>query len=257
MKKQMVLKKLKKKMKIKLIAISLLVGLAITSGGVYALNSEEREAMKILEAQKKAELQFQKDKANALVSEAKIKQEMIDNANRAKDIIIAKGEYSPLTIEAERQPEISISDKSALASWWSKNVLRVHIPYTIKYMIDMEKVLPIVTEDGLYFEFGIDDFNVIVAPGSYTLMTPDAKEVGLFPKNFENEDVVALLSSNIKVTAEEFSTNQEHLEKALEETKVLIQEIAESNNTKAIFVDKKSTKGATVKVDESLIENKN
>lgn len=241
------------KKKIRLFAFAAAVGIVAVAGGVYALGSEEREAVKLLEQKKAAELQLEKDKAKALVEEAKVLQETIDNADKAKDIIVAKGEYSPITVEAERKPEIAISDKGGFDSWWSRNVLRVFIPYEIKYMIDMEKITPIVSSDGLLFEFGEDDFNVIVVPKSYAIMTPDSDEVGLFPKSFTNEEVLALVSSNAKATAEEFSKNEENLTKAVDETKKMIEGIADSCNAKVTFIDKKSKNGASVKVDESSI----
>lgn len=251
--KEIILRKRTKRRKIKCIAATIVVGLIAVSSFVYALGTEEREALKILEKQKAADLQLEKDKAYALMAEAKAVQDMIDNADKAKDIIIAKGEYSPLTIEAERKPEIAISDKGGLSSWWSKNVLRVFIPYEIKYMIDMEKITPIVSSDGLLFEFGEDDFTVVVVPKSYTLMTPDSEEVGVFPKSFKTEDVLALVSSNAKLTAEEFSKNEENLAKAVEETKKMVTGIADSCNAKITFLEKKSVSGATSKVDESSI----
>lgn len=241
------------KKKIKNVVVVLFVGIIATSWLSYALGAEEREAMKALEEKKAADLQLEKDKAYALVSEAKVAQEMIDNSNRAKDILIAKGEYSPLTVQAERQPEIAIADNGGIGSWWSKNILRVFIPYEIKYVIDMEKITPLVTKDGLFFEFSEDDFQVIVVPKGYTMMTPDSKEVGVFPKSFKTEDVLALVSSNAKVTAEEFSSNKENLTKAVAETKMMIENIADSCGAKVSFVEKKSTTGATVKIDESVL----
>lgn len=245
-------KSLKKKIK-SFIAIAT-VGMVATAGFVYAMGAEEREALKIIEQKKIADLQLEKDKAFALVEEAKAMQDMIDNADRAKDIIIAKGEYSPVTVKAERKPEIAIADKGGISSWLNKNVLRVFIPYEIKYMIDMEKITPIVSSDGLLFEFGEDDFNVVVIPQGYTLMTPSSDEVGLFPKDFENEDVLALVSSNAKVTAEEFSKNKENLAKAVEETRNMILGIADSCNAKVTFVEKKYTKGAKTVIDKSSLD---
>lgn len=241
------------KKKLKALTLAATVGMVAVTGVVYALGSEEREAIKLLEQKKAQDLQLEKDKAKALVEEAKVLQEMIDNADKAKDIITAKGEYSPITVEAERKPEISISDKGGFSSWWSKNVLRVFIPYEIKYMIDMKQITPIVSSDGLLFEFGEDDFNVVVVPKSYAIMTPDSDEVGLFPKSFTNEEVLALVSSNAKITAEEFSKNEENLTKAVEETKKMIEGIAESCNAKVTFLDKKTKNGASVKIDESSI----
>ena len=241
--------------KMKLYLSAGVVSILLVSSFVYALGSEDRAIMKAIEEKKKQELQLEMDKAAALVAEAKVKQEMIDKSEKAKDIIISKGEYSPITIETEREPEIASENNGALSKWWSKNILRIHIPYVIKYVIDMEKVVPLVTEDGLYVEFGEDDFEVVVIPGTYTIMTPDSNEVGMFPKEFKNQDVLALVSSNAKMVAEEYAKNRENINEAVEETKKMISGIIESCGAKVTFTEKRTVTGAKSSIDTEGMDN--
>lgn len=229
------------------------LALCVIFGGVYAMGADNRAAEKAEVERKKQEIQLQADKSAAYLAQERVKQEMIDNSERAKDAIIAKGEYSPITSTTEREPEISSKHKNAISEWWSKNTLRVHIPYEVKYIIDMEKLSPLVTETGLYVEFGPDDFNVVVIPGTYSVMTPEDDETGLFPYDFDSEETLALVSANAKIVAEEYANDSEKLSLAVEETKIMLESIAESFGSKINFVEKRSTSGAKIIISD---ENK-
>ena len=231
--------------------------IAVLCCGLYALGADEREAERIVLEAKKQELRLEADKSAAYLAEQKVKQDMIDKSNRAKDAIIAKGEYSPITATTERQPEISTKHSNSISEWWGKNVLRVHIPYEIKYMIDMSCLTPIVTDSGVLIEFGEDDFNVVVIPGTYSIMTPDKKETGIFPFDFDNEEVLALVSANAKMVAEEYAKDEEKLAQAVEETKIMLEGIAESYGSKVSFVEKRKSSGVKTIIDsETNISDK-
>lgn len=239
--------------KLKLYTGVTFLGLCLIFGGVYAMGSDNRAAEKAEVERKKQEIQLQADKSAAFLAQEKAKQEMVDNSERAKDAIIAKGEYSPITATTERQPEISSKHKNGISKWWGKNVLRVHIPYEIKYMIDMEKITPLVTESGLYVEFGEDDFEVVVIPGAYSVMTPDDDETGLFPYDFDSEETLALVSANAKIVAEEYANDTEKISQAVEETKIMLESIAESYGSKINFVEKRKISGIKQSISDDVI----
>lgn len=225
------------------------LAIALAGSGIYALGADER-ALDKAEAKKLAsELRLESDKSAALVEQAKVKQDIIDNSNRAKDAIIAKGQYVPLTITTERTPEISSKHGSGFSEWMSKNILRVHIPYEVNYMIALDRINPIVTDEGLFVEFSADDFSVSVVPGEYSKMTPDKAETGLIPTDFDENVVLALITANSKSLNEEYINNNELLDKAIEETKAMLEDIAETFGSNINFVDRNKASGIRAKAD--------
>ena len=225
-----------------------LVAFIATSLAVYAAGADERKAEKLLIIQRKEELQHAADKSAAHIDELMVKQKMLDNSERAKDAIIAQGEFSPLKVETTRTPEISSEHSSGIGKWWSKNTLRMSISYEIRYMIKLENLTPIVTESGLYVELNNDDFYVVTsfAEGeSPTVLTVSDDEQGIVPYKFSDKETAALISASNNAVAQEYATNQTLLAEALSQTKAMLTELAESFGSKINFVEKSGVGAAS------------
>lgn len=228
-----------KKGKRKIHGIAVIVVAAITvSGAVWAMGSESRELKKAEKVALQKQLTFEQDKNLATVDEEEVSKRAIQNAEKAKELIELKGEFATLTVNTERTAELSTDCDSKLEKIWSNNVLRINVPYVIKYMVALDKITSFVDENGvLCLIINPDDFKVVVSAGEYVKLTPDDEETGWFPKKFSDREILALINSNSNSVAEEYSTDEEKIASAVENAKEVVNSIVDTLGVKVKFIE--------------------
>lgn len=238
------------------IAVITVIGSVVVGGAVWAISSDKRTERKETQVAIQKEIAYNKDKNIAVIDEAEIARRAIQNAEKAKELIELKGEFATLTVTTERKPELSSDHTSKWGKIWGGNVLRVSIPYTIKYMVALDKITSFVGEDGvLYIVIDEKDFNVLVSAQDYVKLTPEEDETGWFPKEFSDRETLALLNSNLNSVAEEYSNNEEKIAEAVRSAKDIMQTIADTMNTTIKFVESKAI--TTVNFTTELNANDN
>lgn len=216
------------------------IGAVIVGGAVWAMGADERAEKKAAEIAIQKEIAYEQDKSMAAINEAEVAKRAIQNAEKAQELIELKGEFATLTVTTERTPELASDHTSKMGKKWSGNVLRISVPYTIKYMVDLDSMTSFVGEDGiLYMVVDEKDFNVIVSAGEYVKLTPEDGETGWFPREFSDRETLALLNSNLKSVAEEYSNDATKIAEAVNNAKEIVQTIADTMDANVKFVENK------------------
>ena len=249
--------KVLKKNIVHIITISAVSAIVVGSA-VWAMGADERAERKEAQIAIQKEIAYEQDKNLAVINEAEVTKRAIQNAEKAQELIELKGEFATLTVTTERTPELSSDHTSKLGKMWSGNVLRVSIPYTIKYMVDLDSMTSFVGEDGtLYMVVDEKDFNVLVSAGEYVKLTPEDGETGWFPREFSDRETLALLNSNLKSVAEEYSKDNSKIAEAVENAKEIIETIAGTMETNVKFVESKSITSLNFKTEINSDSNAN
>lgn len=212
---------------------------AIVIGGtVWAMGSDERAAKKAEQLAVQQQISLEKDKQLAVIDAESIRERAIQNAQKAKELITLKGEFATLTVDTERTTEIETECESKIGKILSNNVLRVNIPYTIKYMVGLDKITSFVDDNGvLCLIFNPDDFGVVVSTGQYTKVTPNDDEIGWFPKKFSERETLALINSDLKTVAEEYSSDEEKIKMAVDNAKEIVTSITNTLDVTVKFIE--------------------
>lgn len=235
------------------------VSAIVVGGAVWAMGADERAEKKEIELAMQKEIAYKQDKNLATIDETEVAKRAIQNAEKAQELIELKGEFATLTVTTERTPELSSDHTSKIGKMWSGNVLRISIPYTVKYMVALDSMTSFVGEEGtLYIVVDEKDFNVLVSAGEYVKLTPEDGEVGWFPREFSDRETLALLNSNLNSVAEEYSNDESKIAEAVESAKEIIQTIADTMDAKVKFVENKSITSLNftteVESDDSVVE---
>lgn len=240
------------KTKIQLITATIAVGVILTVGVTYAAGAEQRAEIKALAKAKAQEVQLKKDKTKASIEAEEAAQKMVlFNAEQTIEKVIKEGEFTALKIEFETVAEKDSDHTSSIGKWWAKNTLKVNIPYTIRYMVNMSDVHMLVDSNGVV-NVSIDerDLYLSVEQGQYTEMTPEKEEQGVFPTEFKSNEVLALVNAKREEIVELYSQNEENILEAVKGIKSQITAIADTFGSEVRFADDTKLEGIT-----NVIEN--
>lgn len=217
------------------------VSAVIVGGVVWAMGADERAEKKEAQIAMQKEIAYEQDKNLAAINEAEVARRAIQNAEKAQELIELKGEFATLTVTTECTPELTTEHTSKLGKLWSRNVLRITIPYTIKYMVALDNMTSFVGEDGtLYMVIDEKDFNAFISAGQYVKITPEEGETGWFAREFTDRETLALLNSNLSSVSEKYSKDTEKIRQAVENAKEIIQTIADTMEVNVRFIENKS-----------------
>lgn len=217
------------------------VSAVIVGGVVWAMGADERAEKKEAQIAMQKEIAYEQDKNLAAINEAEVARRAIQNAEKAQELIELKGEFATLTVTTECTPELTTEHTSKLGKLWSRNVLRITIPYTIKYMVALDNMTSFVGEDGtLYMVIDEKDFNAFISAGQYVKITPEEGETGWFAREFTDRETLALLNSNLSSVSEKYSRDTEKIRQAVEHAKEIIQTIADTMEVNVRFIENKS-----------------
>lgn len=241
------------KTKIQLVVGTIAVGTILTVGVVYAAGAEERAEMKAIAKAKAQEVQLMKDKAQAAIEAEEAARKMVlFNAEQTIEEVIKEGEFTALKIEFETVAQKDSGHSNSITKWWGKNVLKVNIPYTVRYMIDMSNIYMLVDSNGVV-NVSIDerDLYLSIEQGQYTEMTPEEEEQGLFPAEFNSSETLALVNAKRNEIADVYSQNKDNISEAVENIKSQIETIAKTFGSEVKFTENNTFESITKVVESS------
>lgn len=244
--------KAKFKTKVQLIVGTIAIGTVLTIGIVYAAGAEERAEIKAIAKAKAQEVQLMRDKTQAAIEAEEAARKMVlFNAEQTVEEVIKEGEFTALKIEFETVAEKDSDHSNAITKWWGKNILKVNIPYTVRYMIDMSDIYMLVDSNGVV-NVSIDerDLYLSIEQGQYTEMTPEKTEQGLFPAEFNSSETLALVNAKRNEIIEVYSQNIGNICEAVENIKSQIETVAQKFGSEVKFAEDTAFEGIT-----KVIEN--
>lgn len=245
------------KTKVKLIVGTIALAGVLIGVVVYSAGAEEREEIKALAKARAQEIQLVKDKKQAEIEAEEMAQKMsLFNAEQTLEEISKEGEFTALKVDFETIAEKESDHKSSIGKWWGKNILKINIPYTIRYMVDMSDIHMFI-DNNHTVNISIDerDLYLSIEQGQYTEMTPDDSELGIVPEQFSSSEILSLVNAKRKEMINVYSSNEDKISEAMENIKSQITSLAKTFETDVKFIENTSFQSIT-NIIETTEDNK-